>query len=374
MKRKLASIRTISKFTPIKGADRIELATVDGWTVIVKKGEFKVGDKCVFFEIDSLLPLESRYSFLKVTKNKRGREIGYRIKTMKMRGALSQGLALPLSMFPELTGVDIGDDVTEILNVKKYEVSQQPTTKAGTKPPKKFPQFLRKTDQERIQNLLYYFDIYEDMEFEETLKLDGSSCTVFKYVKKKSLWQRIKDALTLDFNPYQSDFGVCSRNLRLDEDKELKATFNNQGLISVFSTNDFWRVVYKYELDFKLPIGYAVQGELIGPKIQGNHEKVDEVEFYIFDVFDISNQRYLTPDERHEFLALHDMIEMHIPVVKHKVKIFKECPTLDKLLKHVEGESMNKGVVSEGRVYKSVTDPNITFKAISNKFLLRYEA
>lgn len=364
--RKLVTIQQITAITDIPGADLIALATIQGWQVIVKKTEFSVGDACLFFEIDSFLPLEPRYEFLKKTTKFDGKE-GYRLRTMKMRGVLSQGLALPLSMFPELTNPKVDFDYSEKLGVIKYDNEIQtyqgkPGLKAG-KARGNFPSFIPKTDQPRIQNLTTYFSALVNEEFEETLKLDGSSMTCYKIGHTPTLWEKVKSIFGIKYKPYH--FGVCSRNLELKPTADQVHIFNNQGKESIYDQSDFWTAAYKYRFEDKLPEGYAIQGELIGPKIQANQEKVKELEFYCFDVYNIHTGKYLLPLERREFCALHNI--PHVPVVSINAKPLQLG--LEGLLKHVEGESMNPGTVSEGRVYKHVTKP-ITFKAISNKYLL----
>ena len=365
-KRKLVTVRKISALTDIPGADLISLSTIDGWQVIVKKTEFTIGDACLFFEIDSFLPLEPRYEFLKKTTKFDGKE-GYRLKSMKMRSCLSQGLALPLSMFPEITDPKEDFDYSEKLGVIKYDnESQAYVGKPGMKKDKvrgNFPSYIPKTNQERIQNLTTYFSTLVDEEFEETLKLDGSSLTCYKIIHTPTLWERVKSIFGIKHKAYH--FGVCSRNLELTPTANNRLVFDNQGKESIYDQSDFWTAAYKYKLEDKLPTGYAVQGELIGPKIQDNHEKVIELQYYVFDVFNIKTGLYLLPQERREFCALHDI--PHVPVVNTSFKPLQLG--LDNLLKHVEGESMNPGTVSEGRVYKHVTKPT-TFKAISNKYLL----
>ena len=368
-KRKLVTVRKISALTDIPGADLISLSTIDGWQVIVKKTEFTIGDACLFFEIDSFLPLEPRYEFLKKTTKFDGKE-GYRLKSMKMRSCLSQGLALPLSMFPEITDPKEDFDYSEKLGVIKYDneiqaYSGKPGLKSG-KARGNFPSFIPKTDQPRIQNLTTYFSTLVDEEFEETLKLDGSSLTCYKIIHTPTLWERVKSIFGIKHKAYH--FGVCSRNLELTPTANNRLVFDNQGKESIYDQSDFWTAAYKYKLEDKLPTGYAVQGELIGPKIQDNHEKVIELQYYVFDVFNIKTGLYLLPQERREFCALHDI--PHVPVVNTSFKPLQLG--LDNLLKHVEGQSMNPGTISEGRVYKHVTKPT-TFKAISNKYLLGSE-
>lgn len=371
--RLLASIRTIGSLEGIQGKDVIVKATVDGWNTIVKKDEFKEGDLCIFFEIDSFLPAsDQRFSFL--TKGRvtyKGTE-GFRLRTMKMAGVTSQGLALPISYFPEVTSRKLGNDVTKLLNVIKYD-NQQASANNGAKvitgdTKGKFPRFIPKTDQTRIQNLTKYFQEHLNTSFEETLKLDGSSMTVYKVKKELTMFKRLLKLL--GFKPNETYFGVCSRNLELKKYAKHSAVFNNNGKESTFVTSDFWSTAIDLNLEAKLPAGYAIQGELIGPKIKANHEKVTKLEFYVFDVYDIENKRFLTPAERKAFTSINGI--PHIPIVSSSIKIFEECKTMEELLARVEGVSMNKGTVSEGRVYKS-EDGKVTFKAISNKYLLKYE-
>lgn len=359
MERKLVSIRQIKEIHPIEGADLIELAIIDGWQLVVKKGEFMPNGICVYFEIDSFLPKEDlRFSFLeKSLRTYEGKE-GYRIKTMKLRGQISQGLALPIASFPEIYNLPLGEDVTEKLKVIKYDVAV--LDKSGNvfvgNAGGKFPSFIPKTDEERIQNLTRYFKMLKGEEFEETLKLDGSSCTMYKILTKLTLWDKIKQFF--GFNPNNYHFGVCSRNLDLKRPSE-----NNK--------SDFWDVAIKLGIENKLPFGFAIQGELVGPKIQRNHEKLSENDFYCFNVYDIENKRYLNPIERQSFLETFGI--KSVPVVNKAVKIFEECKDVNELLLRVKGQSMNKGTISEGRVYKCLRDPNITFKCINNDYLIKCE-
>ena len=374
--RKLVTIRKIAAIIPIENCDNISLALIDGWTVIIKNTEFQVGDFAVFFEIDSFIPAkDTRFAFLKKTTTFEGKE-GYRLKTMKMKGVLSQGLALPIWYL----GVDYslaksayesGEDLAETFNIIKYdnatqELDQRPGLKSG-KPRGSFPSFIPKTDQDRIQNLVHLWStLPTDSEFEETLKLDGSSMTCYKVHKPLTWWDKIKQFFGKTIPDYH--FGVCSRNLELSRDANQVHQFNNDGRPSEYSQSDFWRTAIKYNIESKLPVGYAVQGELIGPRIQANHEKVTELQYYVFDVFDIDNGLYLLPEARREFCAKYDI--QHVPVVN--VASRPLSMTLQELLKSVEGPSMNPGTNSEGRVYKHNTS-QLSFKAISNLYLLKSE-
>ena len=351
--RKLVTIRKINNILNIANSDFIALAIIDGWQVIIKKTEFKVGDSCLFFEIDSFIPAEDkRFEFLQKTTKFNGFD-GYRLRSIKLRGVISQGLALPLSMFPEIQDYSL-DDYSEILKVVKYDntVAERKGGLIAGNTEGKFPSFIPKTEQERIQNLTSYFETMENELFEETLKLDGSSMTCYK-IPKITFLDKIKKFFGISTKGYK--FGVCSRNL------EIKRP--NGGRKS-----DFWEATIKYKIEEKLPVGYAVQGELIGPKIQANYEKVHDLEYYVFDVFDIEKGKYLLPAKRREFCALHNI--PHVPVIH--TSLYPCNLTLEELLKHVEGESMNAGTISEGRVYKHV-DKDISFKVISNKYLLKSE-
>ncbi len=369
--RKLASIRVINGLRPIANADRIELASIDGWQCIVKKGEYKVGDLCVYFEIDSLLPTQDRYAFLTHCKRDYGIGIRYRIKTMKMRGVVSQGLALPLSIFPELLSAAPGDDVTELLDIHKHGEYGATAVNTESKTNGRFPSFIPKTEQERIQNLPHYYEEYKDSEWEETLKLDGSSMTVFKVTKPTPWYARIVGLL--GFTVSTERLGVCSRNLEIKPKDNYTTTFDNGGVQSEYSQGSFWCSVTKHEIAKYLPVGFALQGELVGPRIQGNHEKVQENHFLVFDVFDIQKGHYLLPEERHVFMDTYIRASGIIPapVVSSHVKVFTECPTLELLQERVRGESINPDTISEGRVYKHTTIRGLSFKCISNEYLLK---
>jgi RNA ligase (TIGR02306 family) len=338
MERKLASIRIISDIQPIEGADMIELSIVDGWKVVVAKNVgHKVGDMVIYCEIDSFLPIKDEFEFLRKTSYKKmsdGME-GFRLKTIKMRGQVSQGLILPMSVV-EYTNVqfEVGMDVTNLLGITKYE-PPIPAELSG-KVKGLFPSFLRKTDEERVQNLTKEYEEWRHQSkhrFYVTEKLDGSSATYY-----------IKDG----------EFGVCSRNLELLETER----------------NTFWNVARDLKLEEKLREfgrNLCIQGELIGEGIQGNPYKIKGHTVRFFNVFDIDSRTYYGLPM---FLATmqHGLKLETVPLLTN---LTMELPqTIDECLAFAEGKSqLNSNTEREGVVIRSM-DGTISFKAISNKFLL----
>ena len=346
--RKLATIRRISSVEPIEGADLIEAIRVDGWQCVARKGEFKVADLCVFFEVDSFLPIEERYEFLRKSSYKKvdgnvndTRSEGFRLKTVRLRKTLSQGLAMPLRAFGGLLGAyQLGDDLTEVLNIEKYEPAIHASLSGIAKGA--FPGFIKKTDEERIQNLPQYFKLYKDMGFEVTEKLDGSSMTVY-----------LNDG----------EFGVCSRNLDLLEDE----------------SNTFWKMARELELERILKstgCNLALQGELVGEGIQKNPLKIKGHRFYLFNIWDMGQKRHLTTWERKVMYQDYFATLFHVPVIAEKEMVFETLPTMKAMLEYAIGPSLiGKHVQREGVVFKStelVGNEVLSFKAISNNYLLKH--
>lgn len=353
--RKLATIQRILDIQPIENADKIVKVKVKDWWVVTQKENFKIGDFCVYFEIDSLLPSDNNaFSFLSSGNKEKtvlidGKEHkGYRLRTIRLRGQISQGLVLPISdrtLFPTKNWADTvkeGDDVTDILNVVKYE-EPIPANLAG-KIKGKFPGFLRKTDEERVQNL---GDLIENLK-KDTIhyyiseKLDGSSSTFYK-----------KDG----------ELGVCSRNLELLETDD----------------NTLWKIANILDLKNKLPEGFAIQGELIGPGIQKNPLKRSEIELYVFNVYRfLDENRYLNYNELKEFCEKYGL--NIVPIINEDITI-EENDNVDTFLKYAEGASMlNNDKQREGIVIRPLNEMvaefpdgsinRLSFKAISNEYLL----
>lgn len=335
--RKLASIKKIDSIEPIEGADFIELAVIGGWNAVIKKGVYAPNDLIVYFEIDSLVP-EHLAPFLSASS--KAREYDgvkcFRLKTKKLKGVFSQGLVMPLSdMGIDPTSVSEDDDVSELLGVKKYEKPLPGQNNQGVKD--NFPEFLRKTDQVRIQNIKRDFNSYRDLElsFQVTEKLDGTSLTIYKN---------------------NDIFGVCSRNYDL-EDREACI---------------YWDAAKRYDLEnifSKSERNLAVQGELIGEGIQGNQYHLQGRHFYVFSLFDIDAQKYLAPSECLEFCAANGL--NHSPVISENFKL-TGLEIFD-IIKDAEGDSLLNKSEREGLVYKCNTDTNVSFKAISNNWLIKNE-
>ena len=336
--RTLVSIKTITSIEVIPNADQIHTACVGGWKVVIRKDEgFQVGDDALFFEIDSMIPADDeRFDFLSRGQKREH----HRIKTMKLRGVLSQGLLMPLSKLTNEERMRIfdGEEATEVLRVIKYE----PVIPMGGKQKGTFPTHLvPKTDQERIQNMVSALEGRNSHEFEITEKLDGTSCTFFS---------RIVEGPALGS---QLQTGVCSRNWEmqiLDENIYAKQ-FNKLGI------HDKLRQLGGRQL--------AIQGEIIGPSIQSNKYKLDEQTFFVFDIYDIDAKCYLGSVDRHELAEQLGL--KHVPLVRESM-VF----TLDTVLDAADGRSLLYDTPREGLVFKGY-DGKTNFKAISNKWLLKNE-
>lgn len=328
--RKLARIERVAKVSPIPDADSIEVATVQSWNVVIKKGEFKEGDLCVYCEIDSFLPVREEFEFLRKSSYKKMEDKeGFRLRTLKLRGQVSQGLLLPLSIIDNGQQYPVGYEVTDLLGITKYE----PPIPAGTEGTIKggFPSFISKTDEERIQNLADEYSSYKNTEFYATEKLDGTSITCYVY---------------------EGSFGVCQRNYELEE-----------------ANNMYWETVARLGIKEKLMQlnkNIALQGELIGPSIQGNPYQLKERTIKVFSVFDIDNGRYY---EFEEFTALTKELSIDtVPLIETSMKLPE---TIDMLLQFADGKSaLNLQTNREGLVLRSLSGVWISFKVISNQFLL----
>ncbi len=335
MARKLASIQKIIALEPIEGADAIEKATVLGWQLVVKKGEYQVGDLCVYCEIDTLLPSKPEFEFM--------RPRGMRVRTIRLRGQISQGICFPLALLPPDFDIIEDADCTSVLEIEKYE-APIPASLAG-KVKGAFPSFILKTDETRVQVLQSLLDKFKDQIFYITEKLDGSSCTYY-----------IRDG----------QFGVCSRNLELLEDDE----------------NTLWKVARQLDIEQKLRhLGgnYALQGELIGEGIQSNKYKLRGQSFRIYNVFDINKFQYL---DYPSFLEMAHKLELTtVPVLDTNYKLQNDIPTIVKMStikSTLAPEAWAEGIVLRPlQELKDFENSNlyagrVSFKAINPEFLLKY--
>lgn len=332
--RKLSTIRRIDSIDPIPDADAIEVATVGGWRVVVKKGEFAVGDLAVYCEIDSWIP-NAIAPFLSKGEPKEYNGVkGERLRTIRLRGQLSQGLLLPrLVVLDKIGEICEGMDVTDLLGIQKFE-PPIPAQLAG-EVRGMFPSVVPKTEQERVQNLSAELATWQGFEFEVTEKLDGTSCTFY-----------------LDAD---GELHACSRNLDLKYNPD----------------NTFWKIAEQSNIAANMIAeglkNFAIQGEIIGEGIQGNKYKLVGQKFFVFDIYNVELGKYLTSKER--ILLCNVLGLTHTPVID---SVFVMTHEVGALLNLAEGTSvLNSKTEREGLVFKCIQDPSIHFKAISNKFLLK---
>ncbi len=357
MARQLASIRRISDIRPIPGADRIVVAQVDGWECVVQKDEFHVDDLVVYVEVDSVVPERPEFEFLRNRK--------FRVRTIKLRGQVSQGLVLPLSILPPGNYAD-GMDVTDIMGITKYDpqaqqeailLQRQPKMPQGRfakfmmrfkwyrklfmKPKRRggFPDWITKTDETRIQNLPALFNIESrhGTEFSVTEKVDGQSATY--YLRRLS--------------KRRFEFGVCSRNIRLGTPDD----------------SSYWTVARQYNMEnvLKRLIGdhdtIVLQGEICGSGIQGNKYHINGYELFVFNL--------IFPDRKCTTAEIAELVEPFglktVPIVEEGKKL---PATIAELVEYSKGYStVRKEQKREGVVMRNVKS-NISFKVINPDFLL----
>jgi RNA ligase (TIGR02306 family) len=342
--RKLASIQRIAKIEPIEGADAIERLSILGWHCVSQKGTFKEGDLCVYFEVDSLLPVKPEYEFLRKSSFN-PRLNGFRITTIKLRGQISQGLALPWKEleFGDQNNIVEGANATEALGVRKYEPEIHPSLMGDVKG--NFPSYVPKTDEERIQNVPNVLTRHADKLFVATEKLDGTSTTFFVF---------------------EGEFGVCGRNW------ELKPT----------EKNTYWEVARKIDAELKLKKSawknVAVQGEIVGPGIQKNKYALSEFKFFVYHVFDIDAYRYFNHSALMHFCKANGFDT--VPEVAVDFHLQDKMPNVEAAVNFSNAKSLlNPVIMREGVVVKSAIeniDPELgrlSFKVINPYFLLKHE-
>ena len=338
--RKMASVQEVNGVYPIEGADKICQYGINGWRVVDQVGKYQVGDKVVFCEVDSFIPstiapfLTKAGHFPKVFNGVEGEKL----RTIRLRKALSQGLILPRTVLDVTQDgityeslADVGDDISEILGIQKWEA---PPEFSSADARGSFPSFIIKTDQERVQNC--YGDVkkwFESETWEESEKAEGSSMTAYHR---------------------NGDFGVCSRNLDLKESED----------------NTYWKMAIELDLKNKLTVlgkNIAIQGELCGPGIQDNIYKLQKHMFFVFDIFDIDKFEYYTPVARRELTAKLGLTDVPIYATEKTLA----GKTHGELLAGADGQSVlgTVGCLREGIVYKANSEKRISFKCVSNLYL-----
>jgi len=338
--RKLASIQKVVSVSPIPGADRVEKIQVLGWQLVSRKGEFQAGDYCVYLEIDCCLPDTSTFSFLWPDGK---RPADFRLRSKRMRGVLSQGLALPVSILPESCPISEGGDVTAQLGITKWEPA---STSGAREIAGKFPTHLfGKTDEIRLQSVPEVLEELRGVECYAAVKLDGQSLTYAKHRDSEG----------------ETQF-VCTRNYAL---KDIEGS-------------PHWDMARKLGIFEKMPAGFAVQGEFIGEGIQGNRLGVRGKAFHAFQVFDISKQAYL------DFADFQDFCNRHLIPTVPILWVGPLDMSFEAALAASEG-SYDSGHPREGIVIRPTRERNspviagylgagearASFKVINNAFLLK---
>ena len=324
----IASIQKILDVLPVENADALDRVKVLGWQVVAKRGEFKVGDLACYVEIDSVLPDKPEFSFLA--------KMNFRVKTIRLRQCLSQGIVFDLSILPTCDWQE-GQDVSEILGVVHYE--KHIPGHIGGLIERNFPSFIPKTDEERMQNIPKVVDELYGKPYIITTKVDGTSCTIFHN---------------------NGEFGVCSRRNQMKEDDR----------------SVYWRIVKKYDLENRLSgfeMNIALQGEIVGPGIQKNRLNLKEPDFLLFDVYDIDKGRYMNATECSE--VRFSLGLRAVPTVELGQAFPYNAEQLLELAKgKYEGtENDQEGIVVRSFYgeYSERLHGRISFKVLNNDFLLK---
>jgi RNA ligase (TIGR02306 family) len=338
--RKLASIQTIKEVKNHPNADNIEIVVFEniGWQCVSRKGEFKAGDRAVFFEIDSLIPM--KYEWIKFLQDQNHPEKPAKLKTMRFRGEISQGLALPISILPPDCVIEEGKDVTETLEITKYEPEIPACLNGIVKGARRW---IPKTEEERVQASPKLIDEFQNRLVVITQKIDGTSCTIA-------------------YNDGEED--VCGREWSYNE-----------------GDNTYWKVARKYDVLRKLKeiskqtgINYGIQGEIAGPSIELNRLALKDHDLFVFNVRNINIGRYLGFYEYKEFC---DRLQLQMVPILQIAKF--EWKSVEELLELAKGKYVS-GNHQEGIVirpveefYSEVLRGRASFKAVNNDYLLEKE-
>lgn len=367
MERQLASIQKIVSIAPIEDADKILKCTILGWeSVIAKADNFNVGDKVVYLEVDSILPDKPEFEFLRDRK--------FRIRTIKLRGQVSQGICFPLTILPKGDYKE-GDVVTGILGVRKYDPQAEFERKEADRlaaidknrltkffkrfawyrrlffKPKRTPflSFIKKTDEDRIQLFPDYYERWGHLTFDVTEKIDGQSATYFMIPNKKVFpWSK------------KWKFGVCSRNFQL-----LKP-----------DNSSYWTIAKELHIEAEMRLwcetfnkGLIIQGEAVGVGIQGNKYKFDKIKLFVFNIAHYEKGKRTYFDQHEQESACH---QMGLDLVPWITSNFKLKPTIPLMVEYARDSSLlNKDIPREGIVVRNYPN-NVSFKIVSTDFLLKY--
>lgn len=347
--RKLASIQIISDVQPIEGADRIEQISVEGWKCVANKGQFKKGDLCVYFEIDSFLPIRPEFEFLRASSYKKTDFMGegFRLKTKKFRGVLSQGLALPLSVFKDLPSeadIAVGMDVTEWLGVKKWEIEE--FTSTGGNVIGTLPYDVPRTDETRIQAEPELLQAFAGLEYYISTKLDGSS-----------------HSISVDEN----GFHVTGHNYEYKND-------DSSGFYALVNKKGYQAIVERFYKEKSLKT-LTIQGEFCGPGIQKNPLRLKEPEWFVFTIR-INGHR----------VGLETMTTLctifgmpMVPIEEVDKDLPSKYQTVEALLARADGNyetgGRKEGIVirTTEPIYNTTIGGPLSIKVVSNKYLLKNE-
>lgn len=339
MERRLATLQKVLNIEPIEGADMIVKATIRGWSCVTQKtNDFKPGDLVAYFEIDSFFPVIEKFEFLRKSSYKKladGSE-GFRLKTIKLKGVISQGLILPLLEVSEFLPTDFvveeDADITEFIGITKWDPAI-PTELSGTAKGN-FPGFIPKTDEERVENSLKTIKKNEGISCTSSSKIDGSSFTGYLN---------------------QDIFGICSRNYELEES----------------DGNAFFHTAKELKLEEKLrELGknIALQGELYGEGIQGNKLMILGKKLAFFNAYDIDAKRHLLPGE---FIEL--MKKLDLPIAEVLDGDFKLVSDIE-VLRAKANHNYKSGKLAEGIVIRAnelINGQRFSFKVINPLFLVK---
>lgn len=369
--RKLAHVELITALSSIKKADKIEVATVLGWQCVVKKEEFKIGDKIIYIEVDSIVPEKPEYEFLRDRK--------FRVRTIKLRGQISQGLVIPIPKEWNSNKLEEGDDVTDALGIVKYfspsemdDEIQHDRQIANEKNKLKkfmmqyswfrkfflkkkqnsnFPYWISKTDEPRLQNIPKILEQFKDKDVYVTEKIDYQSATfTSKMVSKYS-------GILGKIFPKKFNFIVCSRN---------QVNTNKNSL--------YWQIAKKYNIEqiLKENPTLTIQGEQGSPSVQGNKYGINTPSLWVFNIIDHEKGYHYGYEEICTFCKKYNLTP--VPYLK-MCKLSELGSSVQELVEFSKGKSTLVDIPREGVIIRCIEDGKklLSFKVINPDFLLKYD-